>query len=77
MKAMQASMLAVAVALGSAQLAGCASQSQNESRRTAGLVFDDAALTVGRIAELLDPGEPGADGENRRFGDERHGCLTP
>jgi osmotically-inducible protein OsmY len=46
MKAMQASMLAVAVALGSAQLAGCASQSQNESRRTAGVVVDDAALTA-------------------------------
>jgi hyperosmotically inducible periplasmic protein len=46
MKAMQASMLAVAVALGSAQLAGCASQSQNESRRTAGAVVDDAALTA-------------------------------
>jgi len=46
MKAMQASMLAVAVALGSAQLAGCASQSPNENRRTAGVVVDDAALTA-------------------------------
>jgi osmotically-inducible protein OsmY len=44
MKAMQASMLALAVALGGAQLAGCASQS--ESRRTAGTVIDDAALTA-------------------------------
>ena len=46
MKAMQASMLAVAVALGGAQLAGCASQSQSENRRTAGGVVDDAALTA-------------------------------
>ena len=44
MKAMQASMLALAVALGAAQLAGCASQSEN--RRTAGAVVDDAALTA-------------------------------
>lgn len=46
MKAMHASLLALAVALGGAQLAGCASQSQNESRRTAGTVVDDAALTA-------------------------------
>jgi hyperosmotically inducible periplasmic protein len=47
MKAMQASMLAVAFALGSAQLAGCASsQSQPEARRSAGGVIDDATLTA-------------------------------
>ena len=46
MKAMHASMLAVAVALGSAQLAGCASQSQPETRRSAGGVIDDATLTA-------------------------------
>ena len=44
MKAMQASMLAAAIALGGAQLAGCASQS--ESRRTVGTTMDDAALTA-------------------------------
>lgn len=41
MKVLQASMLAVALALG-----GCATQSQNESRRTAGTVMDDATLTA-------------------------------
>jgi osmotically-inducible protein OsmY len=44
MKAMQASLLALAVALGGAQLAGCATQ--NENRRTAGAFIDDAALTA-------------------------------
>lgn len=41
MKVLHASMLALAVAIG-----GCASQSQTESRRTAGVVVDDAALTA-------------------------------
>jgi osmotically-inducible protein OsmY len=44
MKAMQASMLALAIAVGGAQLAGCASQ--NENRRSAGAFVDDAALTA-------------------------------
>ena len=46
MKAMQASMLALAVTFAGAQLAGCASPSQSENRRTAGGVVDDAALTA-------------------------------
>jgi|SRR5690349_746618 len=41
MKVLQASMLALAVALG-----GCATSSQNESRRTVGTVMDDATLTA-------------------------------
>jgi osmotically-inducible protein OsmY len=46
MKALQASLLALAVALGTTQFAGCASQSEDQSRRTAGTVVDDAALTA-------------------------------
>jgi hyperosmotically inducible protein len=46
MKVMQLMVLALAAVLGTAQLAGCASQSQGESRRTAGGVVDDAALTA-------------------------------
>ena len=41
MKVLQASMLVLAVALG-----GCATQSQNENRRTVGTVMDDATLTA-------------------------------
>ena len=43
MKVMQASMLAVAMALGAAQLAGCAS---GPTSRSTGRVVDDAALTA-------------------------------
>ena len=47
MKVMQATVLALATVLGTAQLASCASQSQSEeSRRTAGGFVDDAALTA-------------------------------
>jgi hyperosmotically inducible protein len=46
MKVIQAGVIAVAAALGTAQLAGCASQSQPETRRTAGGFVDDAALTA-------------------------------
>ncbi len=46
MKVMQATVLALAAVLGTAQLAGCASQSQSESRRSAGGFVDDAAVTT-------------------------------
>lgn len=43
---MKAIVLALAGVLATAQLAGCATQSQDESRRTAGGFVDDAALTA-------------------------------
>ena len=60
MKAMQLSMLAVAVALGSAQLAACSTTpSQAENRRTAGAFVDDAALTAKvKTALARDPDVP-------------------
>ena len=43
----------------------------------AAMDVDDAPLAIGRVAELLDAAERRVDGENRLFGDERHGGLTP
>ena len=59
MKALQLSMLAVAAALGTAQLAACSTQSPPENRRTAGVVVDDAALTAKvKTALARDPEVP-------------------
>src|ERR1041385_6527407 len=38
---------------------------------------DDATLAIGRVAEHLDAAERRRQRENRRLGNERHGCLTP